>query len=96
MINLPVDCTQLERTPATNSTSKGSEDGDRKSEIGFQSEVDAFESTFQRIQNDYVRSVGSESSKEDYKDRMKVVFASIHSPHFSSDSLAKPNESLIN
>lgn len=58
-----------------NSSPKGSDAEDEKT--GFLSEVVALESSFQKIQNDYVRSIGSEESKEDYKDRMKVV--SLHS-----------------
>lgn len=43
-------------------------------ETRFPSEVSALESTFEKIQNDYILSVGSENSKEDYTNKLKVVF----------------------
>lgn len=43
--------------------------------VGLPTEVDAFERAFQKIQNEYVRSVGAGKNKADYNDRMKVVLS---------------------
>ena len=53
-------------------------------EARFPSQVSALESTFEKIQNDYILSAGSEKSKEDYSKKMKVFsFISSLWKHFS-------------
>lgn len=58
----------LVEVPVVAVTTQAVEEGEKLSP-----DVEAFERAFQKIQNDYVRAVGSGMSDEDYKGRMKVL-----------------------
>lgn len=62
----------MDRSHATSSISRATNEDVERSSEAFSPEVDAFERTFQKIQNNYIHSVGSNESVKDYKDRMKV------------------------
>lgn len=55
----------------TKLTSKESDVNSNESEEGLPIEVEAFEKTFQKIQDDYERSLGSGKKQAD-KERLKV------------------------
>lgn len=61
---------QIESLSTTTPTSKDASAEGNKEE--FPPTVEAMESTFRKIQNDYAHFLQKGESKEDYKERMKV------------------------